>query len=349
MNKKVIFSIVMVAILISVSVIGCFADVPYDSNLQGLQAINSFSWSSEKNSLFNAITVTEDHYNYTGNVTFLDLSSIIGSAIEVDSSGNLASSTRLRLYVSVPSSQRIDGDRVVVQDVPGFEISVLASGASYMNPSTSLYGQELTLRSEFSYNNRSFNVYDTAAGSAQQIGTLRNMYYMTVYINALSDDPDNGYQQFTMADFANVSCLFTVGTAFSDFALAHSKDYNTGYRDGYSSGSANKNQAVSDAYEQGKEFFQNSDEFNDLIQGSYDSGYDDGYEVGESIGYSNGYSEAAEFGGFNLAQIPEAYIGTAYTYITSLFNFDLFGWNLLGIIGALMVVVVLGFVIRKVI
>lgn len=95
-----------------------------------------------------------------------------------------------------------------------------------------------------------------------------------------------------------------------DFSSSYSSGYKAGYGDGYSSG-----------------------------LDSYNTGYD--------AGYHDGYTRGAESGSYTLLGPIAAIAGIPATVLTSLFNFEIMGVNILGLVTGLITVAVIAWVVKK--
>lgn len=347
---KILLCFFFVVIFLSLSIISCFADSSYFETYQAVDSLAStyliFRNTQTSSVNMSYVAFTDDMFINVGNYFALDLTALIGAASNIsDFSLYNSISFSLSFYDKLPS------DMLVFKSIPGFIISVSGNGESFILPGEIINNYSFSLRDEVYFKDNSYLMYDTAAGSAQQISQLKNITSLSITIQATSDDENNGYQLFTLHDFINSgSHSLSFGTAFYYYAQAQNENrYEEGYRQGFREGTADVTDRVNKAFENGKNSILNSSYGQDQFDSGYELGHDEGYYIGIAEGKEIGYNQGvAATEGFNLSMIPEAYLGTAYNYVVSLFNYDLFGWNILGIIGAIMVLVVSGFILKKV-
>lgn len=105
---------------------------------------------------------------------------------------------------------------------------------------------------------------------------------------------------------------YAMGLAL-DYNSYLNDDYNTGFQNGYSDGHH-------EGYESG--YAVGTDE-------GYESGYDVGYSSGKSQGYTEGYNKGTESASsFSFFSLISAIVDVPINAILSLFNFEIFGFNL---------------------
>lgn len=338
---KIFFSILTCLIIISCSVLVSFAAIPYQSDLQGLEAFNVYCLPSNS-PVFYTATITDSCYVSLGNVTAINLSAVL--QLMIDEADFPSDCTGFTFVFGSSRATPLASDMFVVSQSPGFASSITATGVSVMTGANVTITEEVAL--SFPFRNFTYYLFNSSSSSASQQPFIKDISSFRVTFTAVADE-NNGYQAFTAENFARSGILLTVGRSFYSFADAlNSANYADGYRVGYQNGTKNVTQRVHDAFEEGKQALRDSQEWQDR----YDDGVAAGREEVNQDEYWRGYGDGVDDAeGFNLSMIPEAYLGTAYTYITSLFDFDLFGWNLLGILGSIMVIIVIGFIIRKVV
>lgn len=338
---RILFAIFCILTLLSVFVISSFAAIPYQSELQGLEAFNVYCLSNNSTLIYSA-TITDSCYVSLGNVTAIDLSAVL--QLMIDEANFPSDSTDFTFIFGSSRGTPLASDMFVVSQSPGFASGIFANGVSVMTGANASITEEVAL--SFPFRNSTYYLFNSSSSSASQQPFIKDIYNFRVTFTAVADE-NNGFQAFTAENFASSEILLTVGRSFYSFADAlNSANYTDGFRAGYQNGTKNVTQRVQDAFEEGKQALRDSPEW----QNRYDEGYSAGLDQVNDDEYWRGYGDGVDNAeGFNLAMIPEAYLGTAYTYITSLFDFDLFGWNLLGILGSIMVIIVIGFIIRKVV
>lgn len=344
---KIFVAALIICFLILVSVLPSFA-----SNVDYALATNSFtSITCQIGTLLVTVPFTTDLLIDVGDTFGINLSLLCERAFASYSSTLVPSNyTNFIVYFNF-RSVFLPEDIVIIENIPGFYVNyITASGTSRLVSTDTINNLELITHGTFTFEELgSFTMYDSA-NNTSQITSLLDVKRLVVSFQATAEDEDNGFREFTLDDFINngpyVLCF---GPQLFYYRNLLDLDYDKGFREGYNKGTLNKQQAVNEAYDHGKLAARN--EFADELVAAEEKGYTDGWEECRDTyaadRYWMGYQDGAEHGGFNLSMIPEAYIGTAYTYVTSLFNYDLFGWNLLAVIGALMVVVVLVFILKK--
>lgn len=336
---RILFAILCILTLLFVFVISSFAAIPYQSELQGLEAFSVYCLSSNSTLIYSA-TITDSCYVSLGNVTAIDLSAVL--QLMIDEADFPSDSTGITFIFGSSRATPLASDIFVVSQSPGFASSIVANGVSVMNGANASITEEVSLA--FPFRNSTYYLFNSSSSSASQQPFIKNIYNFRVTFTAVADE-NNGFQAFTAQEFASSEILLTVGRSFYSFADAlNNANYTDGYRAGFQNGQQNLREQVSSAFEDGKNSVLNSS----YGQDQYNQGKLDGEAIANSNEYWRGYNDGASTGGFDLSKIPEAYIGTAYHYVTSLFSFDLFGWSLIGVIGALMVVVLIAYVLKKV-
>ena len=145
-------------------------------------------------------------------------------------------------------------------------------------------------------------------------------YPSMTYLHTLSEsDTNNVYYELDYNMFYDTLTLL-VGTD-SSFNDGYSIGYNTGYTDGYNTGSSV----------------------------GYNTGYDTGRQDGYNTGYSVGYNDGVDTDG-TAAAIYSGIIATGLIpiqFFLSIFNFEIFGINLTGLVTSLMSVCVVLIVIKR--
>ena len=354
---KICLSIFIVLTLIVLSVVSSYAasDSMVYNTYQATAHISTFIISGYQQGSTIPVTMiaafTDSIFIDCGNYIGIDLAALLEHFKSSNTGFDFSNCYKVTFYFSFPASYLLPWDFIVMQNIPGFIVSsVTANGKSLMTDEA-VNNYALSLRNSFSYLNNTYSYYDSAAYSSTQTAFIYDLSRISFTIESTSDDENNGYQFLSFQDLMDSGpYLISFGPYFAYYAQAQQENrYEEGYRSGWREGTANVSDKVNEAYQSGKDSILNSSYGQDKFDEGYDLGHDDGYDLGIIEGREIGYNQGvAAQEGFNLAMIPEAYIGTAYNYIVSLFDYDLFGWNLLGILGAIMVVIVIGFIIKKV-
>lgn len=102
---------------------------------------------------------------------------------------------------------------------------------------------------------------------------------------------------------------------------------------------------------------QNYDYYNQGKSDGISIGYDNGYKVGKQEGYDNGYSvgynkgvsSASNDESINFNETLLAIMGYPITFFQTVFNFEIFGVNLFGVISAIISLMLALWLLRKVI
>lgn len=127
-------------------------------------------------------------------------------------------------------------------------------------------------------------------------------------------------------DLSNLSVMFFAGDdvsvqQMSSYAIGLIMDYNSYLNDDYNAGLQNGyNAGHYDGYNSGYSAG-NAD--------GYDSGYDVGFTSGKTQGYTEGYNKGTESASsYSFFSLISAVVDVPINAILSLFNFELFGFNL---------------------
>ena len=175
------------------------------------------------------------------------------------------------------------------------------------------YGYELgyNFAYEFGYNQAIEDI------SGSDIESIYNAGYNAGYNDGVNDGNSSGYNSGYNAGY---NAGYSAGLNTSNNSN-YTNGYNAGYNDGYTSG------------------------VNDGNSSGYSEGYDDGYDVGVSYGYNEGVNDSNQYTFYNLFG---AVLDAPVKVFSSLFNFNLLGVNLLGLITGLFTLAVIILVIKLV-
>lgn len=114
--------------------------------------------------------------------------------------------------------------------------------------------------------------------------------------------------------YADRTYYLTDPSSFTDNEI-----YNAGYNDGYYVGNSDGNS----------------------------SGYTEGYSAGQSFGYQNGYNAGLDASGqYSFNSLIGAVIDAPISAFTSLLNFEILGFNILGFITGLLTLALIVFIIK---
>lgn len=139
----------------------------------------------------------------------------------------------------------------------------------------------------------------------------------------------------------------------SGFEAGQTNGYNNGYRvgkqEGYNSGyESGRAEAQSEAYQQGY----NSGYESGKAEGGteiYQEGYEYGYLVGQDSGYKKGYAAGQEAGGVQL-DIPSVISAVPIAvknFVNTSFGFEVFGINVAGLLSVIMIIALLVYLVRR--
>ena len=117
------------------------------------------------------------------------------------------------------------------------------------------------------------------------------------------------------------------------FEAGQTNGYNSGYRDG-------KQEGYNSGYESGK------------AEGGtekYQEGYEYGYLVGQDAGYKKGYAAGQDAGGVQLdiPSIISAVPVAVKNFINTSFGFEVFGINVAGLLSVIMIIALLVYLVRR--
>lgn len=134
---------------------------------------------------------------------------------------------------------------------------------------------------------------------------------------------------FTDSDTSASRLTETALGLISEYPVYLGTEYKSGYNTGYDSG---KNVGYSEGYEAGYAEG-DSDGFDDGQSMGYAQGYDDGYSEGDIAGYNRGYNlghadGVATANDYSFFSLMSSVVDVPINAILSLFNFELFGFNL---------------------
>lgn len=353
---KIWFSVFLVLTLIVLSVVSSFAasDSKVYNTYQATAHMSTFIISGYQQGSTIPVTMiaafTDSIFIDCGNYIGIDLAALLEHFKSSNTGFDFSNCYKVTFYFSFPASYLLPWDFIVMQNIPGFIVSsVTANGKSLMTDEA-VNNYALSLRNSFSYLNNTYSYYDSAAYSSTQTAFIYDLSRISFTIESTSDDDNNGYQFLSFQDLMDSGpYLVSFGPYFYYYAQAQQENqYEEGYRTGWREGTADVADKVNDAYQSGKDSILNSSYGQDKFDEGYEIGLDQGKDFAFSDAYWDGYDDGVNaVEGFNLALIPEAYIGTAFNYIVQLFDFNLFGWSILGVVGSLMVVIVVVWILKK--
>ena len=128
-----------------------------------------------------------------------------------------------------------------------------------------------------------------------------------------------------------------ISTTVSDYVIPFTTtSYDEGYEAGYTAGQ-------NDGYNSG---------YNSGFSKGQNQGYATGFEAGEGVGYNSGYTAGVAAGGNNnFMSLIAAVVDAPIKAFTSLFNFDILGFNMktfvLSILTAALIVAIMRFFMGK--
>lgn len=141
----------------------------------------------------------------------------------------------------------------------------------------------------------------------------------------------------------------------SGFEAGQTNGYNNGYRvgkqEGYNSGyETGRAEAQSEAYQQGY----NSGYETGKAEGGtgkYQEGYEYGYLVGQDAGYKKGFAAGQEAGGggvqLDIPAVISAVPIAVKNFVNTSFGFEVFGINVAGLLSVIMIVALLVYLVRR--
>ena len=141
----------------------------------------------------------------------------------------------------------------------------------------------------------------------------------------------------------------------SGFEAGQTNGYNNGYRvgkqEGYNSGyKTGRAEAQSEAYQQGY----NSGYESGKAEGDtekYQEGYEYGYLVGQDSGYKKGYAAGQEAGSggvqLDIPAVISAVPVAVKNFVNTSFGFEVFGINVAGLLSVIMIIALLVYLVRR--
>lgn len=141
----------------------------------------------------------------------------------------------------------------------------------------------------------------------------------------------------------------------SGFEAGQTNGYNNGYRvgkqEGYNSGyETGRAEAQSEAYQQGY----NSGYESGKAEGGtekYQEGYEYGYLVGQDAGYKKGYAAGQEAGDggvqLDIPSVISAVPIAVKNFVNTSFGFEVFGINVAGLLSVIMIIALLVYLVRR--
>lgn len=121
----------------------------------------------------------------------------------------------------------------------------------------------------------------------------------------------------------------------SGFEAGQTNGYNSGYRVG-------KQEGYNSGYESGKA---------EACTEKYQEGYEYGYLVGQDAGYKNGYAAGQEAGGggvqLDIPAVISAVPVAVKNFVNTSFGFEVFGINVAGLLSVIMIIALLVYLVRR--
>lgn len=141
----------------------------------------------------------------------------------------------------------------------------------------------------------------------------------------------------------------------SGFEAGQTNGYNNGYivgkQEGYNSGyETGRAEAQSEAYQQG---YNSGYESGKAEAGTekYQEGYEYGYLVGQDAGYKKGYAAGQQAGGgdvqLDIPAIITAVPSAVKNFVNTSFGFEVFGINVAGLLSVIMIIALLVYLVRR--
>lgn len=141
----------------------------------------------------------------------------------------------------------------------------------------------------------------------------------------------------------------------SGFEAGQTNGYNNGYRvgkqEGYNSGyETGRAEAQSEAYLQGYNSGFESGHAEACTE-KYQEGYEYGYLVGQDAGYKKGYAAGQQAGGgdvqLDIPAIITAVPSAVKNFVNTSFGFEVFGINVAGLLSVIMIIALLVYLVRR--